>query len=155
MTEILSLSLSHIATDGQSVCLSWYRAPPGAHDQIFVTVWQFPFCLCGGGALSDERVGLSFVRGLRFNMGFLLYNVGTDRQKTSFISLSAEMFNDNPYPRKHCPVTGWFQTTYLHRNVFAGSLPSNGSISHNMFLIHILLAGHTALRVTEPPGDDT
>jgi hypothetical protein len=26
-----SLSLSHIATDGQSVCLSWRRAPSGAH----------------------------------------------------------------------------------------------------------------------------
>jgi hypothetical protein len=27
------LSQSHIATDGQSVCLSWCRAPAGAHDQ--------------------------------------------------------------------------------------------------------------------------
>jgi hypothetical protein len=32
------LSLSHIATDGQSVCLSWCRAPSGAHDQVLVTV---------------------------------------------------------------------------------------------------------------------
>jgi hypothetical protein len=55
------LSLSHIATDGQSVCLSWCQAPSGAHDQILVTVWQFLSCL-GEGALSDERVGLSFVR---------------------------------------------------------------------------------------------
>jgi hypothetical protein len=36
-SECLSLSLSHIATDGQSVCLSWYRAPSGVHDQILVT----------------------------------------------------------------------------------------------------------------------
>jgi hypothetical protein len=44
----LSLSLSHIATDGQSVCLSWYRAPSGVHYQILVTFWQFLFCpLCG------------------------------------------------------------------------------------------------------------
>jgi hypothetical protein len=50
----LSLSLSHIATDGQSVCLSWYRAPSGAHDQIFVTVWQFLFCLWGGRPLWRE-----------------------------------------------------------------------------------------------------
>jgi hypothetical protein len=35
--QTLSLSLSHIATDGQSVCLSWYRAPSGVHDQILVT----------------------------------------------------------------------------------------------------------------------
>jgi hypothetical protein len=49
------LSLSHIATDGQSVCLSWYRAPSGAHDQILVTFWQFLFCPWGGRPLC--RVG--------------------------------------------------------------------------------------------------
>jgi hypothetical protein len=31
----------------QSVCLSWCRAPSGAHDQILVTVWQFLFCPWG------------------------------------------------------------------------------------------------------------
>jgi hypothetical protein len=31
-------SQSHIATDGQSVSKSWYRAPSGAHDQIFISV---------------------------------------------------------------------------------------------------------------------
>jgi hypothetical protein len=56
-----SPSPTHITTDGQSVCLSWCRAPSGAHDQILVTVWQFLSCL-GEGALSDERVGLSFVK---------------------------------------------------------------------------------------------
>jgi hypothetical protein len=44
-----SQSQSHIATDGQSVCLSWCRAPSGPHDQILVTV----LCIGGGGALSD------------------------------------------------------------------------------------------------------
>jgi hypothetical protein len=43
----MSLSLSHIATDGQSVCLSWCRTPSGAHDQILVTVWQLLFCPWG------------------------------------------------------------------------------------------------------------
>jgi hypothetical protein len=33
-------SQSHIATDGQSVSKSWCPAPSGAHDQIFITVWQ-------------------------------------------------------------------------------------------------------------------
>jgi hypothetical protein len=49
-------SQSHIATDGQSVCLSWCRAP----NQILVTVWQllsYPW----EGAHSDERTCLSFV----------------------------------------------------------------------------------------------
>jgi hypothetical protein len=52
------LSLSHIATDGQSVCLSWCRAASGAHDQILITVWQLLFCPWGGGALSDFTTGL-------------------------------------------------------------------------------------------------
>jgi hypothetical protein len=46
----LSQSQSHITTDGQSVCLSWCRAPSGAHDQIFV---QFDsYCLVHGRAPS-------------------------------------------------------------------------------------------------------
>jgi hypothetical protein len=31
-------SQSHIATEGQSVCLFWCQAPSGAHDEILVTV---------------------------------------------------------------------------------------------------------------------
>jgi hypothetical protein len=54
----LSLSLSHIATDGQSVCLPWYRAPSGDHDQILVTVWQFLFCPWGGRPLGREGVSV-------------------------------------------------------------------------------------------------
>jgi hypothetical protein len=42
-----------IATDGQSVCLSWCWAP-------FVAVWQLLSCPWEG-ALSDKRTGLSFV----------------------------------------------------------------------------------------------
>jgi hypothetical protein len=57
-TEICR-SRSHIATDGQSVSKSWCRAPSGAHDQIFITVWQLRSFLWG--ALSDNRTGLSFV----------------------------------------------------------------------------------------------
>jgi hypothetical protein len=55
-----SQSQSHIATDGQSVCLSWCRSPSGAHDQILITVWQLLSCPWEG-AISDERTGLSFV----------------------------------------------------------------------------------------------
>jgi hypothetical protein len=39
-----SQSQSHIATDGQSVSKSWCRAPSGAYDQIFITVWQLRSC---------------------------------------------------------------------------------------------------------------
>jgi hypothetical protein len=33
-----SQSQSHFATDSQSVCLFWCRAPSGAHDQIFILI---------------------------------------------------------------------------------------------------------------------
>jgi hypothetical protein len=48
----LTQSQSHIATDDQSVSKSWYRAPSGAHDQIFISVWHVlvsvgsVFCIC-------------------------------------------------------------------------------------------------------------
>jgi hypothetical protein len=45
---------------GQSVSKSWCRAPSGAHDQIFITVWQLRSCFLWG-ALSGMRTGLSFV----------------------------------------------------------------------------------------------
>jgi hypothetical protein len=56
-------SQSHIATDGRSVgqlvslsvCLC--RAPSGAHDQTFITLWQLRSYFLWG-ALSDERTGL-------------------------------------------------------------------------------------------------
>jgi hypothetical protein len=45
-------SQSHIATDGQSVNNSWCRAPSGAHDQIFIAVWQLQSCLRGAPYLT-------------------------------------------------------------------------------------------------------
>jgi hypothetical protein len=32
----------------QSASLSWFQAPSGAQDQIFITVRQFRVCRCGG-----------------------------------------------------------------------------------------------------------
>jgi hypothetical protein len=52
-------SQSHIATDGQSISKSLCRASSGAHDQIFIILWQLRSCFWG--TLSDERTGLSFV----------------------------------------------------------------------------------------------
>jgi hypothetical protein len=46
-------------TVSRPVCLG-VKHPSGAHDQIFITVWQWRSCFCG--APSDERTGLSFVR---------------------------------------------------------------------------------------------
>jgi hypothetical protein len=51
-----SQSQSHIATDGRSVSKSLCRAPSGAHDQIFITVWQLRSCFCGASSLTRGRV---------------------------------------------------------------------------------------------------
>jgi hypothetical protein len=39
----LSLRLSHVTTDSQSVSRSWCPAPSGAHDQMLITVRQFRY----------------------------------------------------------------------------------------------------------------
>jgi hypothetical protein len=49
-------SQSHIATDGQSISKSCCRAPSGAHDQIFITLWQLRICWCGALSLTRGRV---------------------------------------------------------------------------------------------------
>jgi hypothetical protein len=38
LLQLVTQSQSHFTTDSQSVCLSWCRAPSGAHDQIFILV---------------------------------------------------------------------------------------------------------------------
>jgi hypothetical protein len=50
--------------DGQSASQSWCRVPSGTHDQIFSPTCWLLWPLFSWGALSDERVGLSFVGSL-------------------------------------------------------------------------------------------
>jgi hypothetical protein len=54
---------SHITTDSQSASLSWCRTPPGAYDQKFdfSDLNSESYSPVYVGALSDERLGLSFV----------------------------------------------------------------------------------------------
>jgi hypothetical protein len=54
--EPSSQSQNHIATDGQSISKSWCRAPSGAHDPIFINLWQLRSCFCGGPSLTGGRV---------------------------------------------------------------------------------------------------
>jgi hypothetical protein len=56
-----SQSQSHIATDSQSVSKSWCRAPYGAHDQIFIMVWQLRSCFCGAPSLRRGRICLLYM----------------------------------------------------------------------------------------------
>jgi hypothetical protein len=53
---LLAKSKSHC--DGRSVSKPWCRAPSGAHDQIFITVWQLRPCFCGAPSLTRGRVCL-------------------------------------------------------------------------------------------------
>jgi hypothetical protein len=53
-------SQSHIATDGQSVSKCWCRAPSGAHDRIYIIVWQLGSCFCGASSLTWGRVCLLY-----------------------------------------------------------------------------------------------
>jgi hypothetical protein len=46
-----SQSQSHIATGGQSVFLSWCRAPVGAQDQMFLLAWKLLSCPHGAPSL--------------------------------------------------------------------------------------------------------
>jgi hypothetical protein len=57
-TALIQPSQSHIATDGQSVSKSWCRAPPGAHDQMFITLWQLRSCFCKLISLIKRRLFL-------------------------------------------------------------------------------------------------
>jgi hypothetical protein len=55
-TNSLSKSKSHC--DWQSVSQSWCRAPSGAHDLIFITVWHLQSFYCGASSLTRGRVCL-------------------------------------------------------------------------------------------------
>jgi hypothetical protein len=50
----VSKSKSHC--DWRSVSKSWCRAPSGAYDQIFITVWQLRSCFCGALSRTGGRV---------------------------------------------------------------------------------------------------
>jgi hypothetical protein len=60
-TRESSQSQSHISTDGQSISKSWCRPPSGAHEQIFITLWQLWSCFSGAPTLTRERVYLLYM----------------------------------------------------------------------------------------------
>jgi hypothetical protein len=61
LSAVRPQSQSHIATNGQSISKSWCRALSGAHDQIFITLWQLRFCFCGELSLTRGRVCLLYM----------------------------------------------------------------------------------------------
>jgi hypothetical protein len=56
-----SQSQSYIATDGQSISKSWCRGPSGAHDQIFITLWQLWSGFLGAPSCQRGRVCLLYM----------------------------------------------------------------------------------------------
>jgi hypothetical protein len=46
---------------GWSVSKPWCRAPSGAHNQIFITVWQLQSCFCGAPPLTRGRVCILYM----------------------------------------------------------------------------------------------
>jgi hypothetical protein len=61
LSRTVNSSQSHIATDGHSASKSSCRAPSGAHDLIFITVWQLLSCFCGAPSLTRGRVWLLYM----------------------------------------------------------------------------------------------
>jgi hypothetical protein len=57
----LSPSQSHNAIDSQSDSKSSCPAPSGAHDQIFISIWQLRYCFCREPSLTIERVCLLYM----------------------------------------------------------------------------------------------
>jgi hypothetical protein len=86
-------SPSHIATDGQSVSKSWCRAPSGAHDHIFITVWHLRPCFCGAPSLTRGRVCLLYML-LTLASAFLL---GSESLGTPDHILLSQIW-DFPFP---------------------------------------------------------
>jgi hypothetical protein len=54
-----SKSKSHC--NWQTVSKSWCRTLSGAHDKIFITVWQLRSCFCGAPSLTRGRVCLLYM----------------------------------------------------------------------------------------------
>jgi hypothetical protein len=79
--QIQSQSRSHVMTDGQSVRVSWGRAPSDSYHQMFVAVLSLQ------GALSDERKGLS--------ADGPLHSQGTDRTENTIPSRSVARTLEN------------------------------------------------------------
>jgi hypothetical protein len=150
----------------QSVSLG-IEHPPGAHDQIFIAPRLIRSCFCGG-ALSDERMGLSFVYAagpfqrsvsrvlVPWDDGDIRPRLHTGSTQTVFFVLSI-IFRHGPH-RKHRSIVAWIS---LRGNVFAQLFHSNGCTRHisyrdnssiiacghylatAVFLVHFLLWANT------------
>jgi hypothetical protein len=66
--------------DWWPVSKSWCRVPSGAHDQIFITVWQLQSCFCGAPSLMRGCVCFLYMllvlaSAVFLGLATILYNV--------------------------------------------------------------------------------
>jgi hypothetical protein len=101
-------SQSHIATDGQSISKSWCRALSGAHDQIFITLWQLRSYFCGAPSLTREpQMGLDTKTHSNYLLCPFIYPRHWQRRKQPLYCLEG-LFTD-PLRRNGRPVVIAYQ----------------------------------------------
>jgi hypothetical protein len=134
-----SQSQSYIATDGRSVSKSWCQAPSGAHDQIFIIVWQLRSCFCGVPSLTRERVCLLYML-----LAYIYMNSFYSSERTEEwpprgivrlllrVSVFCPLLRN--VPSDLLPSNGGPSTVdcVTPPNVFTEPLSSNGHIRRNM-----------------------
>jgi hypothetical protein len=134
-----SQSERHIATNGQSVSKSWCRAPSGAHDQIFITIWQLRYCFFVGRPLRQEEGSVFCICGWSLPaqsfsgpspLGFatIFYCLRFQTPFRRLLRLAGSRWRSVAYQ-----WTSFSCTRTLRGNVFTESLLSNGYTRHNTY----------------------
>jgi hypothetical protein len=100
----------HITTDGRSISKSWCQAPSGAHDHIFITLWQLRYCFCGAPSLTRGRICLLYMLLALASVVFL----GTESLGTCYHILLSQIW-DFPF-RRLLRLAGsrWRHSTRFH-----------------------------------------
>jgi hypothetical protein len=79
-----------------TVSKSWCRAPSGAHDQIFITVWQLWSCFCGAPSLTRGQVCLFYMLLALASAGLSRVRVPWDSQPYFTVSDLRLLFSSPP-----------------------------------------------------------
>jgi hypothetical protein len=115
-------SQSHIATDGQSISKSWCRAPSGAHDQIFITLWQLWSCFWGALSLTRGRICLLYMLLALASIVFLESESLGTRDHILLSQICDFLFSSPPTTRRVMvevfePASTWLSSLNINRLV--------------------------------------
>jgi hypothetical protein len=145
--RIFKVKVTLRLTVGLSVNKSWCRAPAGAHDQILITVWQLRSCF-SWGALSNERVGLSFVHAAgpcmrclsRVRVPWDSRPYFTLRFETSLFvaSYDSQGHGGGIRPRLH---TGWFRIVWDYHLYSLGTVRIENAASNSFSIVVWCVSG--------------